>query len=109
MQLGDQYRLNLWKLSKEKCQTFREACQKLGLLDNDQHWDTTMWEASFLCFPAQLRGLFAIILRTCGPSNPKTLWDKYKESLSEDVLLEARRVNHTMGLNFIESRATRGI
>jgi hypothetical protein len=24
------------------CQTFREACQKLGLLENDQHWDTTM-------------------------------------------------------------------
>jgi hypothetical protein len=59
-----------------------------------------MSEASHSCFPAQLRGLLAIILTTCGPSNPKTLWDKYKESLSEDVLREARRANPTMDLNF---------
>jgi hypothetical protein len=30
----------------EECQTFREACQKLGLLEIDQNWDTTMSEAS---------------------------------------------------------------
>jgi hypothetical protein len=69
----------------EECQTFREACQKLDLLENDQHWDITMSEASLSCFPAQLRGLFAIILTTCAPSNPKTLWEKYKENLTEDV------------------------
>jgi hypothetical protein len=44
-----------------ECQTFGEACQKLGLLENDHHWDTTMSEASISCFPAQLRGLFAIV------------------------------------------------
>jgi hypothetical protein len=48
-----------------------------------------MPEASLLCFPAELRGLFAIILTACGPSNPKPLWNKYKESLSEDILQEA--------------------
>jgi hypothetical protein len=79
------------------------------LLENDQHWDTTMSEASLSCCPAQLRGLFAIILTTCGLSNPKTLWDKYKESISEDVLQESRRENPKMGLKFIESRAMLGI
>jgi hypothetical protein len=88
----------------EECQTFREACQKLGLLENNQHWDTTRSEVLLSCFPAQLRGFFAIILTTCGPSNPKIRWDKYKESRSEDVLREARRGNPTMGLNFIESQ-----
>jgi hypothetical protein len=82
----------------EECQTFREACQKLGLLQNDQHWDITMSEASLSCFPAQLRGLSAIILTTCGPSNPKRVWDKYKESLTEDVLRQARRENPTTSL-----------
>jgi hypothetical protein len=57
----------------EECQTFREACQKLGLLENDQHWDITMSEILLSCFPPQLRGLFAIILKTCETSNPKTL------------------------------------
>jgi hypothetical protein len=84
----------------EECQTFRDACQKLGLLENDQHWDVTMSEASLSCFPAQLRALFAIILTTCAPSNPKTLWEKYKESMSEDVLRQARRENPSMDLNF---------
>jgi hypothetical protein len=62
--------------------------------------DTTMSEASISCSPAQLRGLFAIILTTCGPSNPKTLWEAYKESMSEDVLREARRANPTIDLTF---------
>jgi hypothetical protein len=84
----------------EECQTFREACQKLGLLENDQDSDVTMSEASVSCFPAQLRALFAIILTTCAPSNPKTLWEKYKESLSEDVLRQERRENPSMDLNF---------
>lgn len=73
------------------CQTYREACQKLGLLENDQHWDTTMQEAAFSSMPQQMRTLFAIILTTCAPSNPRELWEKYKESLSEDILRQARR------------------
>jgi hypothetical protein len=84
---------SLKTIDRETCETFREACQKHGLLENDQHWDTTMSEASMSCFPAQLRGLFAIILTTCGPSNPKALWEKYKENLSEDILREARGAN----------------
>jgi hypothetical protein len=59
-----------------------------------------MSEASLSCFPAQLGGLFAIILTTCGPSNPKTLWEKYKENLTEDVLRQLHRENPTMDLNF---------
>jgi hypothetical protein len=53
--------------------------------------------------------IFAIMLTTYGPSNPKTLWDKYKESLREDVSREARRANLTMGLKSIKSLATPGI
>ncbi|UYV66363.1 hypothetical protein LAZ67_4001469, partial [Cordylochernes scorpioides] len=68
------------------CQTYREACFKLGLLENDQHWDNTLAEASETCHPKQIRTLFAIILTTCSPSDPKGLWEKHKESMSEDIL-----------------------
>ncbi|RCN50729.1 hypothetical protein ANCCAN_03114 [Ancylostoma caninum] len=77
----------------EVCETYREACQRRGLLENDRHWDTTLAEACQTCFPSQLRTLFAIIITSCAPSNPQTLWEKYKESLSEDILREQRRTN----------------
>ncbi|CAF1448674.1 unnamed protein product [Rotaria sp. Silwood1] len=64
------------------CATFREACQLHGLLEDDQQWDATMSEAAAAQSPARLRNLFAIILAVCGPSNPKQLWESYKESLT---------------------------
>lgn len=39
----------------EVCQTFRAACLQLGLLENDQHWDTTLTEASLTCLAPQIR------------------------------------------------------
>ncbi|KIH68828.1 hypothetical protein ANCDUO_00835 [Ancylostoma duodenale] len=77
----------------EVCETYREACQRRGLLENDQHWDTTLAEACLTCFPSQLWSLFAIIVTSCAQSNPQSLWEKYKKSLSEDILREHRRVN----------------
>lgn len=29
----------------QRCQTYREACEALRLLENDNHWDETMEEA----------------------------------------------------------------
>lgn len=73
------------------CESYREACEKLGLLENDQHWDTTLAESAVVNIPQQMRSLFAIILTTCAPSNPKQLWENHKESLSEDILYRNRQ------------------
>jgi len=70
----------------EECATYREACQKLDLLENDAHWDTTLADASSSARPQQIRLLFAIMLTTCFPSNPKNLWEIYKDYMSEDIL-----------------------
>lgn len=77
----------------EECQTYREACQRLQLLETDQHWETTLMDASASCHPRQMRTLFAIILTTCSPSNPKHIWEKFKEGLSEDILHHVRTVS----------------
>ncbi|CAF1074146.1 unnamed protein product [Rotaria sordida] len=82
------------------CATFREACQLHGLLEDDQQWDATMSEAAAAQSPARLRNLFALILAVCGPSNPKQLWESYKESLTEDILRNARRRNPGMNLDY---------
>ena len=82
------------------CATFRQACQLHGLLEDDQQWDATMSEAATAQSPARLRNLFVLILTTCEPSNPRQLWESYKESLTEDILREARRQNPGMNLNY---------
>nr|XP_060632277.1 uncharacterized protein LOC132775579 [Anolis sagrei ordinatus] len=84
----------------EVCNTFREACQKLGLLEDDQHWNFTLSEAALQSSPAQIRNLFAIILTTCYPSNPSGLWEKHQESMSEDILAKLQRDNPTIDLKF---------
>ncbi|XP_075437913.1 LOW QUALITY PROTEIN: uncharacterized protein LOC142476424 [Ascaphus truei] len=82
------------------CETYREACQKLGLLEDDQHWNTTLAEAALQSLPAKIRNLFAIILTTCNPSNPNTLWATYRETMSEDILHKAQRDNPSLNVQF---------
>ncbi|XP_059169815.1 uncharacterized protein LOC131951424 [Physella acuta] len=79
-----------------ECETYREACQKLHLLENDAHWDTALADASNTAQPQQMRTLFAIILTTCFPSNPKDLWEKYKDWMSEDILRRLQSTNPSM-------------
>ncbi|CAF3486417.1 unnamed protein product [Rotaria sp. Silwood1] len=82
------------------CANFREACQLMGLLEDDAQWDATMAEAATVQSPARLRNLFVILLLTCGPSNPGQLWESYKESLTEDILIQARRENPGIVLDY---------
>lgn len=72
------------------CATYREACQRLHLLEDDMHWDTALHDASVTSHPKQIRVLFAIIISTCLPSNPQELWNKYKDYMTEDLLILAR-------------------
>lgn len=73
------------------CATFHEACQKRGILENDGHWNDTLNEAATIPSARMLRNLFAIILTTCSPSNPRQLWENHKASMSEDILHQARQ------------------
>ncbi|GBN57091.1 hypothetical protein AVEN_161874-1 [Araneus ventricosus] len=82
------------------CNTFRETCQKLVLLEDDVHWTKTMSETTLTSSPDQIRNLFAIILTTCNPSNPSFLWDKFRESMSEDILSRLRRSKVTFDIKF---------
>lgn len=59
------------------CTTYREACQRLQLLEDDIHWDYTLSEAIISAHPHQIRTLFSIIVATCFPSKPIDLWTKY--------------------------------
>ncbi|GFU70859.1 ATP-dependent DNA helicase [Trichonephila clavipes] len=67
---------DLRTVNGQLCATYRQACQELNLLENDEHWDTALADASNTARPQQIRTLFAIILTTCFPSNPKKIFGK---------------------------------
>ncbi|GFV15904.1 ATP-dependent DNA helicase [Trichonephila clavipes] len=91
---------DLRTVNGQLCATYRQACQELNLLENDAHWDTALADASNTARPQQIRTLFAIILTTYFPSNPKDLWEKYKDYMSEDILHRLRATNQNLDIQF---------
>ncbi|GFW89695.1 uncharacterized protein TNCV_1025791 [Trichonephila clavipes] len=78
--------LDLKTVDGQEFETFRQVCEKLGLLEDDNHWDATMEEAVLCRSPSQIRELCAILICPFGLSNPLQLWDEYKVAFSEDIL-----------------------
>ena len=72
------------------CQTFKEACERLGLLESEDHWRITLEEAVSTMMPAQIRSLFAVMVSSCELSFPLELWMAFRESMSEDFLYQVQ-------------------
>ena len=72
------------------CSSFREACFRLGLLEDDNQHHLAMQEAAVSNSAASLRSLFVVIITWCEPSNPLDIYDHHKESIAEDVLHQQR-------------------
>ncbi|XP_009800551.1 uncharacterized protein LOC107775091 [Nicotiana tabacum] len=66
------------------CSTFRETAENQGLLQCDNNLVDCMSEAVRYQMPYSLRRLFATLLVYCNPTNPKELWDRFEDSMSED-------------------------
>jgi hypothetical protein len=64
--------------------TFREVASLHGLLETDNSLGKCLEEASSYQMPYSLRRLFATILVYCNPTNPRVLWEKFEENMSED-------------------------
>ena len=94
---------DLKTIEGEVCQTFQEACIRLGPLHDDSHWNAAMEEAAFQLVPKRIRELFAVILTACEPSNPLPLWENHKESMAEDFLHGVRLANPGGHVDFNET------
>jgi hypothetical protein len=57
--------------------TFREACEACGLLENDNELNLIFDEAIVYASSYQLRQMFVMILLRCSVSNVCALFDKY--------------------------------
>lgn len=75
---------NLRTICGVTCQTFRDACEALGVVGTDKSLDDCLSEVAEWQMPASLRRLFAIIMVFCESTNIRALWDKHYKSLAED-------------------------
>ena len=73
-------------INRYACNTFKEACILLGLLQDDTEWDACLHEASKIKTGQQLHHLFAMILLFCQPTTPEQLWNNHKLALCKDLL-----------------------
>jgi ATP-dependent DNA helicase PIF1 len=64
--------------------TFCEAAERRGLLESDNTLDECLTERALFQMPSVLLRLFATILVYCEPSDVVVLWQKHKDSMSED-------------------------
>ncbi|CAI6377042.1 unnamed protein product [Macrosiphum euphorbiae] len=86
----------------ELCGSYREACQRLQLLENDDHWDQTLNDAVISSSAQQIRTLFSIIICRCYPSKPIDLWIKYKDHMCDDILYQIRNRMENLNIQINE-------
>ncbi|XP_071718258.1 uncharacterized protein [Rutidosis leptorrhynchoides] len=82
--------------------TYRAACEAMGLLGNDKEWETAIEEANATATAAQIRSLFSYILVFCDVSNPVNLWKKFWKAMSDDIPLKAAAKLHSQRLHINE-------
>ncbi|XP_073990924.1 uncharacterized protein [Rhodnius prolixus] len=83
--------------------TYKDACLALGLLEDDNHWDSMLAEAALNCTGTQIRLLFAIVLTTCFPARAQMLWDNHKDSMTDDILYRHRTRCNDLTISFSEA------
>ncbi|XP_074337325.1 uncharacterized protein LOC141674518 [Apium graveolens] len=65
--------------------TYKESCEVLGLLKDDNQWHSALRE------PFKLRSMFVHILTNCPVADPLKLWTNNGNFLSDDILYNKRK------------------
>ena len=71
------------------CPSYREACVRRGLLQDDREWRECLREAASSQTGLQMRCLFCIILEYNSPEDPRALWTEFKDAFMEDKVYQA--------------------
>ncbi|KAK1385267.1 hypothetical protein POM88_023002 [Heracleum sosnowskyi] len=76
--------------------TFQEACNKYGLLDDDDEWHEVISECSKSGFASQIRQLFVYIIVNCQVSDLNHLWRTHWQVMADDILNNKRRSSRNL-------------
>ncbi|KAJ3701270.1 hypothetical protein LUZ61_004975 [Rhynchospora tenuis] len=83
--------------------TFKEACNALGLLDNDNEWLYTLQEAAVSASSQQVRKLFVDILLYPEVTDATELWDACWRLMGDDILYNLRSQYRIPQFNFSDA------
>ena len=67
-------------------------------LEHDQHWEATLADRASSARSQQVWNLFAIILCMWSSADPMNLWQKFKNSMAEDILHRWRTATDNLEL-----------
>ena len=70
--------------SGKLCETYKDVCVELGLLNDDKEWERILDEAAATHLCSQIREMFVIILQFCFPSEPALLFAKFWDTWTDD-------------------------
>jgi hypothetical protein len=68
-----------------ECPTFKEACLRLQLLEDDNEWQECLKEAADTQSGPALRALLVTVFIFCEPAEPLRLYNDHMESLVQDL------------------------
>ncbi|XP_076908312.1 uncharacterized protein LOC143565126 [Bidens hawaiensis] len=80
------------------CETFRDACYKRGLLDDDKEYIEAIEETSHTSTGYYLRNLFATMLITYSLSRPHFVWESTWQLLVDGILYKQQKDQNNPGL-----------
>ena len=78
------------------CETFKEVCCELGLLNDDREWHRILTDAAATQLCPQIRELFVTILLFCMPSEPRSLFDEFWSTWVDDFEYRGRMRNQSL-------------
>ena len=68
---------DLRTVNGEVCDSFQEACTKLGLLQDDNEWHQVLTEANYIRSTKAVRELYVTIVLYCEPADPAKLFEAH--------------------------------
>ena len=77
--------------SDEVCETYKEVCQRLGLLQDDYEWVQALEAGSFVYSSPRLRSLYVTIIVWSAPADPKALFDRFWLDWTDDYVHAAQK------------------
>ena len=75
---------DMLKVPGKQCETYKEVCCELGLLNDDREWHKILDEAAATTMCPQIREMYVIILIFCMPSDPVSLFNEFWSTWVDD-------------------------
>jgi hypothetical protein len=75
---------HMLQLPSGVCESYKQVCEKLGLLQDDAEWFNVLDEAAEVSSSSSLRGLYVTIVIWSAPTDPKSLFDRFWYTWTDD-------------------------